>query len=161
MNLCPLTGQAKVVQSLLWGGVEVRWGEQPPVWHQEIVGVVGAPETHETHGAVVEGLRNLHHGRQLIVTYNPPRHHVETTGVHRCTATHWRTAHSKVLLTHVHHTWRDSYDILYLSYSEFIRYFCPLKHLGCKLCRLGLTIGLHFQMNYYVTLGTGLHTTFF
>lgn len=120
-NEDPLTGQAEVVQSVLGGRVEICREDEPAVWHEEIIGAVGAPQTHEAQGAVVKSLRNLHHGCQLIVVDDPPYQHVEAAGVHGRTAPQWGAAHSEVLLSHVHNAWKD----------RWWHTISPAGHQGC------------------------------
>lgn len=128
-----LTGQAKIVQSLLWGRVEVWREDDSTIRHEEIISAVGAPQTHETHSAVVEGLRDLHHGCQLIVANNSPHHHMKTTSIHSCTTIQCCAAHSKVLHAHVHDTWKTSNAFCQWHYWCFV---------FLNLCLL-MSTGLH------------------
>lgn len=102
-----LTGHVKQLQLLLLGGVEILGGDDLPIGHEEVIGAVGAPEPHQTHGASVEVLRDFHHGRQLTVAFASPDDHSETAGIDRCTAIHRVAAHRKALLVLVHNTWKD------------------------------------------------------
>lgn len=56
----PLTGQTKEMQLFLCRGADIRRANGLAIGHEEIIRGVGAPEAHETHGAVEEGLRSLH-----------------------------------------------------------------------------------------------------
>lgn len=122
-NVIPLTGHPKLVQPPLRGGVQVGRGQESAVRHEEIIGAVGAPETHQTHGPVVEALRNLHHGGQLTVAVGPPHRHVEAAGVHGGTAADRQAAHGKVPAAHGDDPWKTTNTPPHVIGSIHLRLF--------------------------------------